>query len=202
MTATEGARSTTATRGFALFDTEIGRCAAVWGERGLAGVQLPGASESQTLGRILQRFPCLGEAPPPPDVRRVLVRIAALLCGNTDDLCDVALDMVGVPPFHRRVYEVTRTIPPGATLSYGEVAALAGAPGAARAVGQALARNPFAIVVPCHRVLASGGRIGGFSANGGIATKLRLLSIEGTEVRGAPAPAARRRSPVRHPARA
>jgi methylated-DNA-[protein]-cysteine S-methyltransferase len=95
--------------------------------------------------------------------------------------------MEGVPPFHRRVYEVARTIPPGATLSYGEVAARLGAPGAARAVGQALGRNPFAIVVPCHRVLAARGKAGGFSARGGIATKLRLLAIEGacaTDQRG------------------
>jgi methylated-DNA-[protein]-cysteine S-methyltransferase len=83
-----------------------------------------------------------------------------------------------VPPFHRRVYDVARTIPPGATLSYGNLAARLGQPGAARAVGQAMRRNPFPLVVPCHRVVASGGRIGGFSANGGIATKLRLLAIE------------------------
>jgi methylated-DNA-[protein]-cysteine S-methyltransferase len=89
-----------------------------------------------------------------------------------------------VPPFHRRVYALARTIPPGATLSYGEVAARIGAPGAARAVGQALGRNPFTIVVPCHRVLAAGGKMGGFSANGGIATKRRLLAIEGAHSTG------------------
>jgi methylated-DNA-[protein]-cysteine S-methyltransferase len=91
-----------------------------------------------------------------------------------------------VPPFHRRVYEVARTIPPGATLSYGDLAARLGSPGSARAVGQALGKNPFAIVVPCHRVLAAGGKLGGFSANGGIATKLRLLSIEGARSNDAP----------------
>ena len=92
--------------------------------------------------------------------------------------------MEGIPAFHRRVYEVARTIPPGSTLSYGEVAARLGAPGAARAVGQALGRNPLAIVVPCHRVLAAGGRVGGFSAGGGTATKLRLLAIEGGRRQG------------------
>ena len=97
-----------------------------------------------------------------------------------------------MPPFHRRVYEVARTIPPGATLSYGEIATRLGAPGSARAVGQALGRNPFAIVVPCHRVLAAGGKLGGFSANGGVTTKLRLLSIEGAQA-GRPARALRRR---------
>jgi methylated-DNA-[protein]-cysteine S-methyltransferase len=95
----------------------------------------------------------------------------------------VTLEMDGVPPFHRRVYEAAREITPGATVSYGEVAARLGAPGSARAVGQALARNPFAIVVPCHRVLAAGGKVGGFSADGGIATKLRLLSIESRHAR-------------------
>src|SRR4029079_15568964 len=84
-----------------------------------------------------------------------------------------------VPPFHRKVYEAARAVPPGATLSYGEVAKQIGAASSARAVGQALGRNPFAIVVPCHRVLAAAGRVGGFSANGGVATKLRMLGIEG-----------------------
>jgi methylated-DNA-[protein]-cysteine S-methyltransferase len=116
---------------------------------------------------------------PPLDVQRALDGIVALLLGEASDLSAVALDLDRVPPFHRRVYEVARTIPPGATLSYGEIALRLGAPGSARAVGQALGRNPFAIVVPCHRVLAAGGKVGGFSANGGIATKLRLLSIEG-----------------------
>ena len=92
--------------------------------------------------------------------------------------------MEGIPPFHRRVYEVTRTIPRGETLSYGDVAAEVGSPGAARAVGQALGRNPFAIVVPCHRVLAAGGKVGGFSATGGVGTKLRILDLEGTELDG------------------
>jgi methylated-DNA-[protein]-cysteine S-methyltransferase len=94
--------------------------------------------------------------------------------------------MDGVPPFERRVYEVARTIVPGATLAYGDIAARLGAPGEARAVGQALGHNPFPLVVPCHRVLAAGGKVGGFSANGGIATKLRLLSIEGAQTSSAP----------------
>ena len=166
-------------RGFTLFDTPIGRCGVAWGPRGIAGVQLPEAGARETRARMRRRFPDAREAAPPPDVRRVLDAIAALLQGEESDLSGIALDMDGVSPFHRRVYEVARTIPPGSTLSYGDVAARLGAPGSARAVGQALGRNPFAIVVPCHRVLAAGGRAGGFSANGGVATKLRLLSIEG-----------------------
>jgi methylated-DNA-[protein]-cysteine S-methyltransferase len=164
---------------FALFDTKLGRCGIAWGERGVIGVQLPEARESATRARVLERFPDASEVEPPPDVQQALDAIAALLRGESAELSSVALDMQRVPPFHRRVYEVARTIAPGTTLSYGEVAARLGAPGSARAVGQALGRNPFAIVVPCHRVLAAGGKVGGFSANGGIRTKLRLLSIEG-----------------------
>ena len=170
--------------GFALFDTAIGRCGIAWGGRGVAGVQLPEARELGTRARMLRRFPDAREAPPPPDVQRAIDDIAALLRGEARDLSAVALDMDRVPPFHRRVYEVARTIAPGATLSYGDIAARLGAPGSARAVGQALGRNPFAIVVPCHRVLAAGGKVGGFSANGGIRTKLRLLSIEGAQAGG------------------
>jgi methylated-DNA-[protein]-cysteine S-methyltransferase len=172
--------------GFALFDTAIGPCGIVWGERGLVGVQLPEASEAKTRARLRRRFPDAREAPPPPSVQRAIEGIVALLHGEAIDLAAVALDMDGVPPFERRVYEVARTISPGATLSYGDIAARLGAAGEARAVGQALGQNPFPIVVPCHRVLAAGGKVGGFSANGGIATKLRLLSIEGARTSAAP----------------
>jgi methylated-DNA-[protein]-cysteine S-methyltransferase len=169
------------TPGFSLFDTAIGRCAVAWGAGGIVGVQLPEARVSATRTRILARFPALREAPPPREVRRAIDGIVGLLRGEPRDLSAIALDMERVPAFHRRVYEVARTIPPAATLSYGEVAARVGTPGAARAVGQALGRNPFAIVVPCHRVLAAGGKVGGFSANGGAATKLRMLAIEGAQ---------------------
>ena len=165
--------------GFALFDTPIGRCAIAWGERGVVGVQLPEASEARTLARMRRRFPDTPEAPPPAAVERAIEAIVALLQGEAIDLSAITLDMEHVPPFERRVYEVARTIPPGATLAYGDIAARLGAPGEAREVGQALGQNPFPIVVPCHRVLAAGGKVGGFSANGGIATKLRLLTIEG-----------------------
>jgi O-6-methylguanine DNA methyltransferase len=164
--------------GCALFDTAIGRCGIAWSERGVVGVQLPEANERATRVRLLQCFASAREARPPPEVQRALDGVVALLRGAASDLAAVALDMDDVPPFHRRVYEVARTIAPGATLSYGEVAARLGAPRSARAVGQALGRNPVAILVPCHRVLAAGGKPGGFSANGGVATKLRLLAIE------------------------
>jgi len=171
--------------GFALFDTAIGRCGVAWGENGVAGVQLPETGERETRARMLQRFPAAGEAAPPPEVQAVIDRIVTLLRGETSDLAAITLDMDQVPAFHRRVYEAARAIPPGMTLSYGDIAARIGAPGAARAVGQALGRNPFPIVVPCHRVLAAGGKIGGFSAQGGVATKRRMLAIEGVQLNGA-----------------
>ena len=116
-----------------------------------------------------------------PDLAQRCARVSALLRGEPKGLDDVTLDMEGVPDFNRRVYEVARTIPWGATLSYGEIAKRLGDPGVARDVGQALGQNPFAIVVPCHRVLAAGGKWGGFSARGGVSTKRRLLSIEAAQ---------------------
>jgi len=170
--------------GFALFDTSIGRCGIAWSERGIVRVQLPEMREPETRARLLRRHPDAIEAEPPPDVRRTLDNIVALLAGEEADLSVAVLDMHHVPPFHRRVYEVARAVPPGATLSYGEIAKQMGAAGSPRAVGQALGRNPFAVVVPCHRVLAASGKIGGFSGNGGIATKLRMLSIEASRSSG------------------
>lgn len=173
--------------GYALFESPIGCCGVAWSDRGLVGVQLPEAHESETRARLVRRFPSAREMAPPRDVQRAIDGIVALFGGPAGDgvLAGVALDFDGVPPFHRRVYEMVRTIPPGHSLSYGEVAALVGAPGAARAVGQAMAHNPFAIVVPCHRVVAAGGRVGGFSARGGVATKLRMVALEGTAAGGA-----------------
>jgi methylated-DNA-[protein]-cysteine S-methyltransferase len=170
----------TATHGFMLFETAIGRCGVAWGERGITGVQLPEASDGRTIDRLLRRVPgAARQAPPPPSVERATEGIVDLLRGGRVDLSAIVLDMDRVPAFDGRVYEVARRVPAGSTLSYGEVAARAGAPAEARAVGQALGRNPFAIVVPCHRVVAADGRLGGFSAHGGTSTKQRLLSIEG-----------------------
>jgi methylated-DNA-[protein]-cysteine S-methyltransferase len=172
--------------GFALFDTDIGPCGIAWGARGVTGVQLPEASEARTRARLVRRYPHAREAPPPADVRRVIDGIVALLRGEASDLSAAALDMDGLPEFDRRVYEVARDIAPGATLSYGEIAARLGERGLARDVGQALGRNPFPLIVPCHRVLAAGGKAGGFSANGGVTTKLRLLTIERARTSDAP----------------
>ncbi|HEX6708287.1 MAG TPA: methylated-DNA--[protein]-cysteine S-methyltransferase [Albitalea sp.] len=172
--------------GFCLFPTAIGPCGIAWSARGVLGLHLPGADESRTRVHLARRFGQAIEQSPPPDVARAIADITALLSGTPVDLVHVALDMDGLPDFHRRVYELARTIPPGQTRTYGELADRLGEPGAARAVGQALGRNPFAIIVPCHRVMAAGGRAGGFSAPGGLRTKLRLLTIERARLHGEP----------------
>jgi len=170
--------------GFLLFDTPIGLCGIAWGDRGVVGVQLPEGGEAAARARLRREHPEAQESAPPAAVERAVEAIVALLNGEPRDLSFVELDMRQVPPFHRRVYEVARTISPGATLSYGEIAARLGELGSARDVGAALGQNPFAIVVPCHRVLAAHGKLGGFSARGGIKTKLLLLSIEGVQAPG------------------
>ena len=171
-------------QGFAVFGTAIGHCSIVWSKSGIVGVQFPETREHAARAHLLRQFPCATESPPPPGVQRSIDGIVALLCGKESDLSAARLDMDSVSVFRRRVYEATRTISPGTTRSYGDIAAMLGARGAARAVGQALGHNPFAIIVPCHRVLAAGSRIGGFSANGGIATKFQLLAIEAARATG------------------
>jgi len=169
-------------RGFAMFGTTVGECGIAWSDRGVIGFQLPEGDESATRRRMLTRFADAREAVPPSDVQRSIDAIVALMRGDRTDLAFVPLDMDGVPEFHQRVYDVARTIGPGETMTYGDIAKRLGDPGCARAVGQALGRNPFAVIVPCHRVLAAGGKIGGFSAGGGTATKLNLLAIEGAQL--------------------
>jgi methylated-DNA-[protein]-cysteine S-methyltransferase len=164
---------------FALFETAIGTCGIVWNERGVRGLQLPDRDVSALYDRLRRRFPDAREADPPSDVRTAIDRVIALLRGERVDLRSLSLDMEGVPEFERDVYAAAREIPAGATLTYGEIARRIGRPTAARDVGVALGRNPFPIIVPCHRVVAANGKTGGFSAVGGVKTKLKLLSIEG-----------------------
>jgi methylated-DNA-[protein]-cysteine S-methyltransferase len=163
---------------FALFGTPIGTCGIAWSERGISRVLFPEADEARTR-RLLVRTSGAEEGEPPPPIKAVIDDIGALLAGESRAFADAALDYGAAEPFEVAVYELTRTIPPGRTLTYGEVAARAGGEGDARAVGAALGRNPVPIVVPCHRVIASDGRMHGFSGRGGIATKLKLLEIEG-----------------------
>jgi methylated-DNA-[protein]-cysteine S-methyltransferase len=170
--------------GYTLFETAIGSCAIVWSGRGIAGVQLAEADASATRARVQHRFPAVREAPPPPQVQRAIEGIVALLAGEPRDLSDIQIDDAQTPAFNRRVYAIARTIPLGETLTYGEIAERLGDKQLARAVGQAMGENPTPIIMPCHRVLAAGGKAGGFSASGGVVTKLRLLSIEGAQPGG------------------
>lgn len=163
---------------FALLDTAIGPVGVLFGTSGIVGLQLPEVTPEATRRKLAQRAPGATEVAPPRMHAAALEALAALLRGEPVDLASIPLDLSGVPPFHRRVYEAARAIPVGATCTYGELATAAGSPGGSRAVGQALGRNPFPLVVPCHRVVAAGGKLGGFTAHGGVATKERLLAIE------------------------
>jgi methylated-DNA-[protein]-cysteine S-methyltransferase len=174
----------TRTQAFALFDTAIGVAGIVWSDRGLVGVQLPESTAAATRAGVGRRFPGAVEAKPTASVQYAIDGIAALLRGEPRDLADIVIDDDGTPEFNRRVYAIARNIAPGQTLTYGEIAEQLGDKSLARAVGQALGENPCALVMPCHRVLAASGKTGGFSASGGVVTKLRLLTIEGAQPGG------------------
>jgi methylated-DNA-[protein]-cysteine S-methyltransferase len=169
---------------FTLFETAIGTCGVVWSTRGIVGVQLPETDAAATRARIRRRHPVAGEAPPPPHVRHAIDGIIALLGGEKRDLTDIAVDDSGQSDFNKRVYAIARKIPPGATMTYGEIAERLGDKTLSRDVGQAMGANPTPLIMPCHRVLAAGGKTGGFSASGGVVTKLRLLTIEGAQPGG------------------
>ncbi len=164
--------------GFALFETAVGSCALAWSAQGVAGIQLPEGGAEATRARMEERFPGTKECEPPAEMRKAMEEIAESLRGGRRDLSGLRVDLSQTGSFDRRVYEATRRIPAGATATYGEIAKWVGANGAARAVGRSLGRNPFAIVVPCHRVVGSGWA-GGFSAKGGLEMKALLLKIEG-----------------------
>src|SRR5258708_11586262 len=150
---------------FKMFDTAIGSCGIAWGERGIVAVQLPMSSEDKTRKRIHQRFGDIEETVPPAAVQGAIDRIVELLDGKPNDLSDIVLDLEGVPEFDRGVYAIARTIPPGKTLTYGDIAKRLGGVELSRDVGQALRHNPCPVVVPCHRVLAAGGKPAAFPAN-------------------------------------
>lgn len=169
---------------YCLFDTALGPCGVAWTERGLTRVQLPEADRSATERRLLGGAANPAGGRPPPQVQGAIDGLRRHAAGETIDFGHVALDLAGISAFHRKVYAAARRVGWGRTATYGELARLAGCPGAARAVGQALGRNPVPIIVPCHRILASGGKVGGFSAFGGAATKQRLLALEGVHPGG------------------
>ena len=165
--------------GYGIFDTAIGRCGIAWGYGGILGVQLPEAREIETRKRLYQLYPDTREMRPPANVETAIEGIAALLRGEASDFADITLDLTGIHAFNQRVYQLTRAIPRGETRTYGEIAARLGASGAVHSVAQALAHNPFVIIVPCHRVLEAGGYADKISPHGGVISKRRLLSIEG-----------------------
>ena len=173
-----------------LFDTAVGQCGLAWTGRGIRALQLPESTVALTVDRLwvsaggpAGRGPSLDQlrAQPtelPAPIAQAVAEVRGLLEGQPYDLRGIELDLGHISAFERRVYEATRRIPAGQTLTYGELAQRIEAPGASRAVGRALGRNPYVIIVPCHRILAAGGRAGGFSAHGGLVMKMRLLAIE------------------------
>ena len=167
-----------ASQHFHLFDTTIGTCALIWAGARFVGAQLPERDEDTARRRLARRFPEAEEGRATGFVAEAVAGIRALFDGEKRDLSDLPVALETVSDFNRKVYEIALSIPPGETLTYGEVAQRIGDPSAARAVGVALGQNPWPIIVPCHRVLAAGGKTGGFSADGGIETKLRILTIE------------------------
>lgn len=163
---------------FAIFDSAIGHCGIAWSGRGVVVVQLPQQTEQKTRERVKRRLPEAREGKPSAIIQQAIEDIVTLLNGERRDLADVLIDDERIPPFNRRVYAIARTIPPGATMTYGQIAERLGDLALSRDVGRALGSNPTPIIMPCHRVLAAEGKTGGFSAPGGVATKLRLLNIE------------------------
>jgi methylated-DNA-[protein]-cysteine S-methyltransferase len=169
---------------FTVFDTAIGQCSVVWNERGIVRTRLPEGGVRAARDQIARRYPAARETTPPDEIKRAIDDMIALLSGEPKDLTGVKIDITDVPDFNRRVYEIARTILAGKTMTYGEIAERLGDRSLSRDVGQALGQNPFPIIVPCHRVLAAGGKTGGFSAPGGISTKMRMLTVEGAKPGG------------------
>jgi len=167
-------------RHYAIFDTGIGRCGIVWSEAGIVAVQLPEAREIETRRRLFKVYPEAREVRPPPVVESAIEGIAVQLRGRPVDLSDLPLDMAGITTFNQRVYEFTRAIPRGETRTYAEVASQLRRAGAELSVAQAIGKNPFMVIVPCHRVLEAGHYADKNSLFGGTISKRHLLSLEGS----------------------
>lgn len=166
----------------ALFPTTIGACGIAWRGGTVVATHLPEKDGAATFARVSARSGNALAGDPPEAVASAIAGITALLDGQGGDLAFIDCDFSALDPFNARVYEAARAIPPGETRTYGEIAESLGDKRYAQAVGQALGRNPFPIIVPCHRVMGANGRLTGFSANGGTATKLRMLAIEGARI--------------------
>jgi methylated-DNA-[protein]-cysteine S-methyltransferase len=164
-----------------VFETAIGWAGIAWGEQGLIGAHLPERDPEYVAQAIERKFAGVTETAPDAAMSEVIEAIRALMRGEKADLSAAPLDIARVPEFNAKVYAIARKIPAGETLTYGQIAVKLGDRLLAQKVGEALGKNPWPIVVPCHRVTAAGGKLGGFSARGGSTTKLKLLEIEGAE---------------------
>ena len=162
-----------------LFESVLGACAIAWSDAGLVRLQLPERDREATRERITSRTPAPDETAPDAHAAAAIAALQRYFEGKPESLADIRLDLTATSTAYRRIYAATRAVGWGRTATYGDIARRIGEPGAARAVGQAMSRNPVPIIVPCHRILASGGRMGGFSAYGGTLTKQRLLELEG-----------------------
>lgn len=168
---------------YRVLETACGPCGIAWNRAGIARFQLPTSSPDATERALRRRLPGAAPDAPPPDVAMIIAAAQRYFAGETVDFSAVALDLDGQEEFFRRIYDALRRIGWGQTTTYGALAKEIGAgPEAARDVGEAMARNPVPLIIPCHRVLAAGGKLGGFSAPGGTATKLRMLELEGIRV--------------------
>ena len=166
-------------RGYTVFDTALGRCGIVWSDAGITGVQLPEAREIETRRRLFRQFPDARELRPCSNTELAIEGISAILRGKPADFAEVTLDQDGVTPFQQRVYDAIRAIPRGETRSVDELAAELHVPGALNSIAQALAKNTFVLIVPCHRVRDVGNGLDRPSPNSGSISKRRLLSLEG-----------------------
>jgi methylated-DNA-[protein]-cysteine S-methyltransferase len=176
---------------YQVFETAAGFCAIAWNGTGITRFQLPTRSAEATERNLRRRAPAAAAGTPPPRVAAVIAAAQRYFAGEQVDFSDIALDLDGQDKFFRRIYAALRGIGWGRTTTYGTLAKQLGAgPQGAQDVGQAMAQNPVPLIIPCHRVLAAGGKVGGFSAPGGSATKLRMLELEGVRV-GPPEPAQR-----------
>ncbi len=165
-----------------VFDTDIGACGVAWSEAGITRFQLPEVDRDATEERLRTSSGASEPGSPPPAIARAIVDLQRYFAGERVEFTSIAVDLAGVAPFFCDVYEAARRIGWGETTTYGDLAHRVGVPGAARGVGQALSRNPVAVIIPCHRILASGNKIGGFSAFGGTVSKQRLLALEGVQL--------------------
>ncbi len=165
---------------FTLFDTSIGTCGMAWSKEAVVRVQLPEHSSQATLRKLASYFhgAKVVDTQAQGVAAKAIKMIQLDLNGTPQSLDKIPIDITNCPKFHQKVYQALRMVPRGKVVSYAELAYAAGSPLAFRAVGGAMARNPLALIIPCHRVLNSGGKLGGFSAYGGDQTKKRLLDIE------------------------